>query len=448
MVAMQLKTEHLCFAYQPEKTVLHDVDLTLNGGEKIFVLGPNGSGKTTLLSCLSGILPPKQGMIELNNRNLNAYKSAERAQIIGLIPQKHVPTFPYTVAEMVMMGRAPHLRWLDLPSEADQAVVEEVLELLGLFELKDQPYTEISGGEQQLALIARGLAQKCEILLMDEPTAHLDLSNQHKILEIIDQLSQSGISFIISSHQPNDALNYADRVLVLNQGWVIEEGRPQDVLTEEMISAVFGISTEILYGVDGVGQKPRAVVPRRPLSVSPQSLMEPDGFLRKVIDESTKTPQLLLLTGLKGFGKTTWCLKLKQLADDEGIAVSGIISPGIYTGERKTGIEILDLSSGKKRVFAELNTGRAQRLSTPRWSFDADSVAWANKILENKSESDLLIIDELGPLELLRGKGFVAGLARIDSKQFRVAIVVIRSSLLPKALQRWPHAQVIRGVFK
>jgi len=214
MVAMQLKTEHLCFAYRPEKTVLHDIALTLNQGEIIFLLGPNGSGKTTLLSCLSGILPPDQGVIELKNRDLGSYKSAERAQIIGLIPQGHVPTFPYTVAEMVMMGRAPHLRWLDLPSGRDQGIVEEVLELLGLFELKDQPYTEISGGEQQLALIARGMAQKCEIFLMDEPTAHLDLSNQHKILEIINQLSQLGISFIISSHQPNDALNYADRVLL------------------------------------------------------------------------------------------------------------------------------------------------------------------------------------------------------------------------------------------
>jgi iron complex transport system ATP-binding protein len=445
MVAMLLKTEHLCFAYHPENTVLHDIALTMNKGEKIFVLGPNGSGKTTLLSCLSGILSPDQGVIKLKGRDLTSYMPAERAQIIGLIPQKHVPTFPYSVEEMVMMGRAPHLRWFDLPSQLDQVIVEEVLEQLGIFELRDHPYTEISGGEQQLTRIARGLAQKCEILLMDEPTAHLDLSNQHKILEIMDQLSRLGISFVISSHQPSDALSYADRVLVLNQGWVIEDGRPQDVLTEEMISAVFGINTEILFGGEEGQRQARAVIPRRPLPVRPESLVEQGGFLYTAIEESQEKPQLLLLTGLKGFGKTSWCQKLRQLAEKEAISVSGIISPGTYSVGRKTGIEIVDISSGAKRILATLNPGKAQGLSTPRWKFDAESVMWANKVLDESPNSDLLIIDELGPLELLRGEGFLAGLEKIDTNHFRVAVVVIRSSLLPKALQRWPHAQVIRG---
>jgi energy-coupling factor transporter ATP-binding protein EcfA2 len=289
------------------------------------------------------------------------------------------------------------------------------------------------------------LAQKCEILLMDEPTAHLDLSNQHKILEIMDQLSRLGISFVISSHQPSDALSYADRVLVLNQGWVIEDGRPQDVLTEEMISAVFGINTEILFGGEEGQRQARAVIPRRPLPVRPESLVEQGGFLYTAIEESQEKPQLLLLTGLKGFGKTSWCQKLRQLAEKEAISVSGIISPGTYSVGRKTGIEIVDISSGAKRILATLNPGKAQGLSTPRWKFYAESVMWANKVLDDSPNSDLLIIDELGPLELLRGEGFLAGLEKIDTNHFRVAVVVIRSSLLPKALQRWPHAQVIRG---
>jgi ABC-type cobalamin/Fe3+-siderophores transport system ATPase subunit len=444
---MRLQTSHLCYSYTPQNTVLHDVALKVDEGEKLFVLGPNGSGKTTLLSCLAGILTPDQGEIQLNDRGLGAYKAAERAQIIGVIPQGHNPAFPYTVMEMVMMGRAPYLRWLDLPSKDDQNIVEMVLEQLGLFDLRDHPYTEISGGEQQLTLIARGLAQKCQILLMDEPTAHLDLSNQYKIMEIIDQLSQSGISFVISSHQPNEALHYADNVMVMNQGWVIENGPPEDIVTEAMISTVFGISTEVLYSKEG-HQMPRALVPRRTEQVRPGSLIEPNGFLNEILVQSQQSPQLLLLTGLKGIGKTTWCLKLIQIAEQQGIEMEGIVSPGVYSGGKKTGIEIINVQSGKKRLFAELNPGEKQGISTPRWSFDPDSIAWANEILTTRSESELLIIDELGPLELLRGEGFLAGLSRIDSREFQLAIVVVRPSLLPKALQRWSDAQVIRGVLK
>ena len=446
-MSMRLQTSHLCYSYMPNKTVLHDVNLKLDDGEKLFLLGPNGSGKTTLFSCLAGILEPDQGEIILNGRGLGTYKAAEKAQIIGVIPQGHNPAFPYTVMEMVMMGRAPYLRWLDLPSKDDQAIVEMVLEQLGLFDLKDQPYTEISGGEQQLSLIARGLAQKCQILLMDEPTAHLDLSNQHKIMEIVDQLSQSGISFLISSHQPNEALHYADSVMVMNQGWVIENGPPEDIVTEMMISTVFGISTEVLYSREG-HQMPRAVVPRRPVQVRPSSLVQNNGFLNEILLLSKKKSQLLLLTGLKGIGKTTWCLKLMQIAEKQAIAVEGIVSPGSYSGGKKTGIEILDIQTGEKRLFADLNLGKTQGISTPRWSFDPESIVWANEILKMRLESEILIIDELGPLELLRGEGFVAGLSRIDSGEFQLAIVVVRPSLLPKALQRWPDAQVIRGVLE
>jgi len=446
-VNMRLQASHLCYSYTPNKTVLHDITLKLDEGEKLFVLGPNGSGKTTLLSCLAGILQPDQGEIKLNDRGLRTYKAAEKAQIIGVIPQGHSPAFPYTVFEMVMMGRAPYLRWLDLPSKDDQNIVETVLDQLGLFDLKDQPYTEISGGEQQLTLIARGLAQKCQILLMDEPTAHLDLSNQHKIMEIIDQLSQSGISFVISSHQPNEALHYADSVMVMNQGWVIENGPPQDIVTEMMISTVFGISTEVLYSKEGQ-RLPRAVVPRRPVQVRPGSLIDPDGFLNEIFAKRHQNPQLLLLTGLKGIGKTAWCLKLMQIAKKQGIEMEGIVSPGVYSGNMKTGIEIMDVRSGEKRLFAKLNLGKTQDLSTPRWSFNPDSIAWANDVLKKRSASELLIIDELGPLELLRDEGFVEGISRIDSREFHMAIVVVRPSLVPKALQRWPDAQVIRGVLE
>ena len=166
----------------------------IDPGETLYILGRNGSGKTTLLSCLAGLLGTRlQVKFYWTGKNLQSFNPAERARMVGLIPQMHTPAFGYTVNEMVMMGRAPYLGWLGSPNRDDQAIVDEALAQLGLFELRDRPYTEISGGEQQLVLIARGLAQKCQLLLMDEPTAHLDLSNQHRILEIVSQLADRGL---------------------------------------------------------------------------------------------------------------------------------------------------------------------------------------------------------------------------------------------------------------
>jgi len=442
---MLLQANHLSFAYVPEQTVLHDISLKLDSGETLYILGRNGGGKTTLLSCLAGLLNPDTGQVELAGKLLDDYSPTERARMIGLIPQMHIPAFSYSVREMVMMGRAPHLGWLGSPSSVDHRIVEESLEQVGLYELRDRPYTEISGGERQLVLIARGLAQKCRVLLMDEPTAHLDLSNQHRILEIVNQLSRQGLSFIISTHAPNDALTYADHVLLLNGGWVTDYGSPEKTLTEPLLSTVYGIRTEVIYQNENGVPTPRAVVPRRPVTMLPESLQNPDSFLSQVFVNRKKEPQLILVTGLSGAGKTSWCKRLVKIAEEKGFSVNGILSPGIYQGEQKIGIAVKDLETGQKRQMAQLRAGGREKLTTPRWTFDTDAMAWANDVLKKDSESDLLIIDELGPLEFLRDKGLTAGLARIDSGDYQVACVVIRSSLLPKALQRWPDALVVSG---
>lgn len=442
---MQLEAKNLHFAYIPGKTVLHDVSLTLDEGETLFILGRNGCGKTTLLSCLAGILSPINGNVELEDRALSDYSSAERAQKVALIPQMHTPAFAYTVRQMVMMGRAPYLSWMGSPSAKDQEIVEQALEQVGLYELQDRPYTEISGGEQQLVLIARGLAQNSSILLMDEPTAHLDLSNQHRVLEIVHQLGQQGLSFIISSHSPNDALAYADNVLLLSGGWVIDHGKPQETLTEPLLSSVYGIQTEVIYQKQNGSSRARAVLPLRPNIVKPESLNEEGSFLYEVFQNRKKSPQLIFVTGLSGAGKTTWCKQLVKAARDNGYKVEGILSPGIYDGIKKTGIEVVDLGSGERKQLARLREGGRSEISTPRWVFDPQSLEWANQRLENASESDLLIIDELGPLEFLRNEGLLAGMARIDRGEFQVACVVVRSSLLQKAVERWPNAQVISG---
>lgn len=440
---MILSAHNLNYAYVPGKTVLHDVSLDLKSGEVLHILGPNGGGKTTLLSCLAGVLRLNSGWIKLEGKNLNEFTDSERASLIGLIPQMHLPVFAFSVQDIVMMGRAPHLGWIGSPSHNDHAIVEGVLDQVGLLELRHRPYTEISGGERQLTLIARGLAQKCRILLMDEPTAHLDLSNQHRVLDIVQQLSQQGLSFVISSHNPNDALNYADHVLLMNQGWVIDTGIPQDILTESLLSSMYGVKTEILYEQQGGKGIPRAVLAKLPINIRPESLTEPGNMMLNRIIKNTEAPQLILVTGLSGVGKTTWCQRLITSAKQQGLNVQGILSPGIYADEKKIGIAAQNIATGETHPLAKLRKEGRQALSTPRWTFDQEVLSWADGVLSKISDSNLLIIDELGPLEFLRGEGLMAGMARIDSGNYQVAVVVVRSSLLPKAIQRWPSAEVI-----
>jgi iron complex transport system ATP-binding protein len=442
---MLLEANNLHFAYTPGDTVLHDVSLKLDTGETLFVLGKNGCGKTTLLSCLSGILSPISGQVIMEGKTLTEFSPSERAQRIALIPQMHTPTFAYTVRQLVMMGRAPYLSWIGSPSRKDEEIVDHSLDQVGLFELRDRPYTEISGGEQQLVLIARGLAQRSSILLMDEPTAHLDLSNQHRVLEIIHQLGQQGLSFIISSHSPNDALTYADNVLLISGGWVIDYGKPQETLTEPLLSSVYGIQTEVIYQKENGTSRAKAVLPLRPNIVEPDSINTKSSFLYEVFQNRKKSPQLIIVTGLSGAGKTTWCKNLVEKAKENGYEVEGILSPGIFEGKRKVGIEVLDLHSGEKKQLAKLREGSRSEIATPRWEFDSQSLEWANQRLENGSGSDLLIIDELGPLEFLQNEGLLAGFKRLNQGDFQVACVVVRSSLLQKAIERWPYAYVVRG---
>jgi len=445
VVKLLLNAQHLRYSYIEGETVLHDVSLELTQGEILYILGRNGGGKTTLLSCLAGLLTPASGEITLDGMPLAVFNAAERSRKIGLIPQMHTPVFAYTVREMVMMGRAPHLHWLESPSQVDQTIVDESLEQVGIYELRDRPYTGISGGERQLVMISRGLAQKCQILLMDEPTAHLDLSNQHRVLEIVQQLSKQGLSFIVSSHAPNDALTYADQVLLLSDGWVTDYGLPETTLTEPLLSSVYGIQTEVIYQRENGTATPRAVVPRRPTSISPESITEPKSLLNDIFNKGKDEPQILLVTGLSGAGKTTWCKRLAMLAEEKSMRVKGLLSPGVYKDERKKAINALDIESGESRQLAILGERMETDLATPRWKFNPETVAWANNFLEQIEDCDLLIIDEVGPLELLRNEGLMAGVQMVDAGNYQVACVVVRSSLVPKALQRWPEAMVISG---
>lgn len=259
---LALNAHNLSHAYRSGHPVLRHVSVRVARGRIVYLLGRNGSGKTTLMRCLSGIVRPDQGQVWAEGQLLHRLSAAERARRVGLIPQTYAIPFAYTVRQIVLMGRAPHLGVFGVPRPPDLAIAEQALEAVGLAALADAPFNQLSGGQQQLVMIARGLAQQCRVLLMDEPDAHLDLHNQQRVMTIVTQLAAQGVSFVVASHVPNNALVYAHEVVLLKDGEVLAHGDPAHVLTEPLLSAAYDLPTEVLR--DPHNGTARAILPRRP----------------------------------------------------------------------------------------------------------------------------------------------------------------------------------------
>jgi iron complex transport system ATP-binding protein len=240
-----LTVESLAFGF-PGRTVGRDVSFALGAGEVMCVLGPNGGGKTTLFRTVLGLLAPHGGAVLLQGQNLGSFSRGEIARQIGYVPQGHAAYFAYSVLEFVLMGRTAHLGVFSSPSKKDWAVAERVLESLGIGHLAGKPVTEISGGERQLALVARALAQEPKLLVLDEPTASLDFGNQVRVLQRISALAGSGISILFSSHDPDHAFLCARRALLLAEGRVLEIGAPRAVIRADTLQRMYGVSVKVI----------------------------------------------------------------------------------------------------------------------------------------------------------------------------------------------------------
>jgi iron complex transport system ATP-binding protein len=232
------------------KQVGQDVTLSLSEGEVLALLGGNGAGKTTLFKTMLGLLPVKAGDILLDDRPISGWSRRERALRIAYVPQAHAASFPFPVRDVVMMGRTAHIAPFSMPTRHDTAIAEAALESLGILRLADAPYTEISGGERQLTLIARAIAQQARIVVMDEPTANLDYGNQLRLLEHIRQLAARGPSIVLSTHNPDHALQAADRVALLKGGTLVAVGTPGAVLTPQALKDIYGIDV-VIGAVEG-----------------------------------------------------------------------------------------------------------------------------------------------------------------------------------------------------
>jgi len=240
-----LQVESLAFGF-PGRTIGRDVSFSLGSGEVMCVLGPNGGGKTTLFRTVLGLLEKHSGSITLEGRPIESLSRTEIARLIGYVPQGHSGYFAYTVRDFVLMGRTAHLGIFSSPSKKDHDVAGRALASLGMGHLAERPITEVSGGERQLALVARALAQEPRLLVLDEPTANLDFGNQVRVLERIAALAHTGISILFSSHDPDHAFLCAQRALLLAEGRALEIGAPRDVIRADTLQRLYGVSVQVL----------------------------------------------------------------------------------------------------------------------------------------------------------------------------------------------------------
>ena len=237
----------------PDHTVGSGLDVALSTGEVLALLGPNGGGKTTLLKTLLGLLRPKAGEVRLGGEPLARISIRARARNIAYVPQVHVGTFAFTVETVVLMGRSAHGNLFSRPSARDRAVAQSALARFGIAALSARPYTEISGGERQLVLLARALAQEPQFIVLDEPTASLDFGNQGKVMREIKALAASGHGVLFTTHDPNHALRAADRAFLLRDGACIAEGKVADVLNRAQLEALYRAPVEQLADPDTGG---------------------------------------------------------------------------------------------------------------------------------------------------------------------------------------------------
>lgn len=241
---MRIEIKNLGFSFNKhnsESDVLSNINFSADSGELIALLGPNGAGKTTLFRCLLGFLQPQRGEILLEGHSISNLSPKEMAGYIAYIPQSYSPAFNLDVLTSVLLGSSRKLGTFGVPSKDDEKNAMSILESLGIANLSRRGIMKISGGERQLVLVARALVQDAKILIMDEPTANLDYGNSFSVMNKISELRNMGYTIIFSTHDPQQALRYSDRVIALKNGRVCAEGKAEKVLTSETLSELYSI---------------------------------------------------------------------------------------------------------------------------------------------------------------------------------------------------------------
>jgi ABC-type cobalamin/Fe3+-siderophores transport system ATPase subunit len=254
---MRISAEQVTSGYHG-KAVISGISLTVESGEVLCLLGANGSGKTTLFKTILGLLRPISGKVCVDGKDIAHWSRQQLAKTLGYVPQAHTPPFAYSVRDVVLMARSVHSGPFSSPRKHDIAIAEEALDRLSILRLAHERYTELSGGERQMVLIARALAQQARVLVLDEPTSNLDFGNQMRVLRHIKELAASGLGLLMTTHFPDFAFLCASRVALMKQGQILAIDRPENTLTQASLEEAYETPLRIVDG--GLGMK--VVVPR------------------------------------------------------------------------------------------------------------------------------------------------------------------------------------------
>ena len=267
-MGVTFRAQDLSFSFDGVRTIFSNISFTLHVGEIFCILGPNGTGKSTLLKCLIDLLSLKEGFVQIDGTDITSMPRRELAKKIAFVPQGYEIAFPYSVMQYVLMGRAPFISPFSSPSEEDVRIAMESIHEVGVDHLIDKQINEVSGGEHQMALIARALAQKPEILLLDEPTSHLDFGNQMQVIALIERLSEQGIIIIMTSHFPDHAFIVSDLVAILRNGTFAKVGPAHEVITDETLKETYQIDVKVEY-VEVAGRKVCIPIRNKPGCICP-----------------------------------------------------------------------------------------------------------------------------------------------------------------------------------
>jgi iron complex transport system ATP-binding protein len=250
-MGLMLRVEGLAFAFPDQGRRLEGIGLEIAAGEVLCVLGPNGAGKTTLLRCLLGNLTPSGGSITVDGRAVRGLSARQLARKVAYVPQSSQQVFGHLVLDMVLMGRSAHLPMFETPAERDVRIAERALGRVGIGHLAGRQFATVSGGERQLCLLARALAQEAPILILDEPAASLDFGNQIRILDIIAELARNGYAILMTTHHPDHALLVGSKVLALSAGRIFGSGEPASLLSADFLSSLYGARVRVVRDSDG-----------------------------------------------------------------------------------------------------------------------------------------------------------------------------------------------------
>ena len=247
---MILEVKNLSYRYYNSRTIFHDVSFCLSKGEVLSILGTNGAGKSTLLNCIANLYRPQSGEILLHNKPMTEMHMRDVAKVIGYVPQIHTPAYAYTVREFTVMGRTPYIGAFAKPKKEDYRMADEAFERMGISHLSNKAYTEIAGGERQQVTIARVIAQQPQLILLDEPTAHLDYGNQYRVMQMIKKLADEGFALIMTTHNPDHAILLDGKVAILNREGLLSVGLAKETLQKETLSTLYGLNIKTVYDED------------------------------------------------------------------------------------------------------------------------------------------------------------------------------------------------------